>query len=313
MSRVTFPARCREIAARLHVNPPGRTPSLIATLFGDVVEAYGGEIWLGSLSRLLAPFGISERLVRTSVHRLAKEGFLEATRLGRRSFYRLSRSALDQVERFEQRIYYFREPPWDGKWRLIFTGTRGVSSGQRAELRKQLNWLGFGTIAPNVYGHPSASLEPVDQLFRELKIADQVVIMLATNHHQIHGLGTQEMIRQCFDITGLEQRYQTFNNRYRPLADSPEDCCQIADVDPEHAFVVRTLLIHEYRRILLYDPGVPARLLPDGWSGIEAQRLCAKLYQALAPPSDRYIRDWGANRHGPFQVADRRHSGRFQT
>ena len=38
-----------------------------------------------------------------------------------------------------------------------------------------------------------------------------------------------------------------------------------------------------------------------------------KLYKVVAPPSDRYIRDWGANRHGPFQVADRRHSGRFQT
>jgi hypothetical protein len=39
--------------------------SLLITLFCDAVTRHGGEIWLGSLIRSLAPLGISERLVRT--------------------------------------------------------------------------------------------------------------------------------------------------------------------------------------------------------------------------------------------------------
>jgi phenylacetic acid degradation operon negative regulatory protein len=48
--------------------PPAR--SLLVTVFGDSVAPHGGRAWLGSLIGLLAPFGISERLVRTSVYRL---------------------------------------------------------------------------------------------------------------------------------------------------------------------------------------------------------------------------------------------------
>ncbi len=60
-------------------NPP-RAKSLVMTLFGDVITPHGGEVWLGSLIELLAPFGISDRLVRTSVYRLAEEGWLDAER-----------------------------------------------------------------------------------------------------------------------------------------------------------------------------------------------------------------------------------------
>jgi len=39
---------------------------------------------------LVRPFGISDRLVRTSVFRLAEEGWLDAQRDGRRSRYTLN-------------------------------------------------------------------------------------------------------------------------------------------------------------------------------------------------------------------------------
>ena len=45
--------------------------------------------------------------------------------------------------------------------------------------------------------------------------------------------------------------------RHRPLA--PAAAARLA---PERAFVARTLLIHEYRRLLLRDPGLPGDLLP---------------------------------------------------
>jgi phenylacetic acid degradation operon negative regulatory protein len=41
---------------------------------------------------------------------------------------------------------------------------------------------------------------------------------------------------------------------------------------------VRTLLIHEYRRVLLRDPNLPEALLPAGWPGLQARALCESLY-----------------------------------
>ncbi len=69
---------------------PMRTTSLVVSVFGDVITQHGHTIWLGSLVKALAPIGVNERLVRTTVFRLVKEGWLEAERVGRRSYYRFS-------------------------------------------------------------------------------------------------------------------------------------------------------------------------------------------------------------------------------
>jgi phenylacetic acid degradation operon negative regulatory protein len=52
---------------------------------------------------------------------------------------------------------------------------------------------------------------------------------------------------------------------------------------------VRTLLIHEYRRILLRDPNLPDELLPPAWSGLEARQLCQALYQEVKQSSEAYL------------------------
>lgn len=290
---------------------PGKTPSLIATVFGDIVEAYGGEIWLGSLARLLQPLGISERLVRTSVYRMSRDGSLVGDSVGRRSYYRLSPSASQRVKRFDRRIYYFGAPAWDGHWRLVFAGTKGVDTGQRAELRKRMEWLGFGIVAPNVYAHPTAAMEPVWQLMEELGISDKVTILRAANYDQTHGLGALEMVRQCFDITGLEQAYNRFIKRYQPLANALTTTADTIGLDPEHCLVLRIMLIHHYRRILLHDPELPAPLLPENWKGHRAQRLCALIYKAVEERSNAQILAVAESRDGAFRTLVTKHSRRF--
>ncbi len=311
MSGNSFQDLCRNFAHQVQANPPQRTPSLVATLFGDVVEAYGGEIWLGSLSRLLAPFGINERLVRTSVHRLSKEGVLTSIRQGRRSFYSLTPSARKRVSHFDRRIYYSSTSHWDGKWRLVFTGTRGVKTRHRTEVRKQLIWQGFGVIAPNVYGHPTAPLEPVYELLERLGISDQVVVMLALNHGEFQGLGPREMARQCFNVDQLESKYRDFVVRYLPLLKSLDRQATPFTEVPEHCFVVRIMLIHEYRRILLQDPDLPPQLLPSTWVGREAKQLCATLYRHIEAPAAQHISALGENRNGLFTGLAAEHANRF--
>ena len=306
-----FKTRCSAVVKALRSEPPSKTPSLIATVFGDIVEAHGGEIWLGSLTRLLQPLGISERLARTAVYRLSQDGSLESIKSGRRSYYRLTPSARLRVDRFDRRIYYFNEPEWDGEWRLVFTGFRGISAAQRAEVRRRMDWLGYGIIAPNVYGHPNAPAEPLRQLMEELGITDKVSVMRARNHDRAHGLGSREMVRHCFDIERLEKAYAAFIQRYRPLALALQQEGGSSDMNPEHCLIIRVMLIHQFRRILLHDPWLPTPLLPAEWSGFAAQRLCAVIYRAVENASNAQIRAVGEDRNGAFRAVTPRHRGRF--
>ena len=57
----------------------------------------------------------------------------------------------------------------------------------------------------------------------------------------------------------------------------------------EACFVARTKLVHEYRKFLFFDPGLPKELLPDVWSGNDAAKLFEKYYNLLEQPASRYF------------------------
>jgi len=93
--------------------------SLIMSVFGDAILPRGGRIWLGSLIRLLEPLELSERLIRTSVFRLAKEEWLRPEAIGRRADYVLTPSGRRRFEEASRHIYASHAPLWDRRWRLI--------------------------------------------------------------------------------------------------------------------------------------------------------------------------------------------------
>ena len=80
MSSTEWIAHCLALEAPRH-------KSLVVTVCGDTIAPHGGGFWLGSMIELLAPLGVGDRLVRTSVFRLVQEGWLTASREGRRSRY----------------------------------------------------------------------------------------------------------------------------------------------------------------------------------------------------------------------------------
>lgn len=53
-------------------------------------------------------------------------------------------------------------------------------------------------------------------------------------------------------------------------------------LDWQAAFLARLLLVHEFRRLVLRDPFLPAALLPAGWAGPEARATFDDAVAALA-------------------------------
>src|SRR6516164_6268182 len=104
----------RELAA---ASP--RASSLIITIWGDAIAPHGGAVMLAGLIELLAPFGVNERLVRTSVFRLAREDWLAAKPVGRESLYRLTRDGARRFELAYRRIYEARVVRWAESWETV--------------------------------------------------------------------------------------------------------------------------------------------------------------------------------------------------
>ncbi len=303
MSITTGPALEKWIARYLADNPP-RAKSLIMTLFGDVIAPHGGQVWLGSLIDLLAPFRISERLVRTSVFRLAEEGWLGAQREGRRSRYALNSRTAMRFQRAYQQVYAPVSREWDRKWTLLFATPGTVAADRRAELRKELLWQGFGTIAPLVFGHPSPDAKALEETLERVGAKGNAFVCTATEADIVSGARPLNgLIEQCWDLTGVIADYDRLLGHFGRIP----RLLEAGDaIDPQHAFVIRTLLIHEYRRTQLHDPQLPLELLPMAWPGKTAYDLCRMVYRASCPSAEQYVmntlsaHDKGAPEAAPY-------------
>lgn len=274
--------RLKHLVAALPRRLKPRAKSLLVTVWGDAVAPHGAGIWLGSLIRLVAPLGLNERLVRTSVLRLTREGWFTVAREGRRSYYGLTEfghKAL--VADPPRRIYAAAPTPWDGAWHLVLTGlgdAARIDRETRLALRRELTWLGFGAVAPGVFAHPSPDRAGVERVLAKLGVADRVEIMTASSER------SRDLLQSCWDLEALGAAYRRFVERFRPLWHALE---KTPEPDPESCFVLRALLIHEYRRIILRDPELPAELLSPDWEGGSARVLCRNLYRRLAAAAER--------------------------
>ena len=263
----------------LHAN------SLIITIFGDSLLPRGGNIWLGSLITLARPFGISERLVRTGVYRLAREGWLEAQSKGRRAYYTLTPSGLETFAEADRRIYASTSPEWDGRWRLVQMLPH-ISQSRRQKLRRELKWLGFGQISPTVLAHPAADDVVVENVLEHLGVRDDVLAFRAETAPFVGAETIRRVAEAAWNLTALNADYERFIADFSALQASVDLLSELTSLD---AFVLRTLLIHDYRRILLKDPQLPRDLLPDGWAGTAARKLCARLYGDIAEGADQHV------------------------
>ncbi|HYB34299.1 MAG TPA: PaaX family transcriptional regulator C-terminal domain-containing protein, partial [Steroidobacteraceae bacterium] len=117
----------------------------------------------------------------------------------------------------------------------------------------------------------------------------------------------RELAARGWDADRQARRYRQLIARFAPVAAAFAG----GGVTPETAFVVRTLLIHEYRKIHLKDPQLPPALLPRDWAGRAAYRLCRALYARTFLPAERHLSGCARRLRRPLPPANAAARARF--
>lgn len=210
---------------------------------------------------------------RTAISRLAAQGWLRAqVRDGVRGYAATAR-AQERWSHAHARIYATGPAAWDGRWHLVHIDTAGQRR-RRDQVSSTLAYLGYGRWPGGGWISPWLSPELAASL-------DGLGVGWLSVHGDLAGPSDPAALAaSVWDLGGLAGAYEDF------LATLPG---VPADLDPRQAYVLRTHLVHAWRRFLFQDPGLPQEVLPPDWVGQRARQRFLTLAGELAPPAGVFV------------------------
>ena len=224
--------------------------------------------------RMLDPVGIAAPAVRTAISRMVMQGWLEPVQLAGGRGYRTTDRANRRLDEAGNRIYRRDVAPWDGHWHLAFVSPPETRPA-RSRLRAGLTFLGYAELGDNVWVSPYPRIELKSVLDREGATAR------VARADRFDPEPTS-----AWDLEGLRASYAGWLVAANDLVDQHFSA---HDDEDEAAFAARFHLVHEWRKFLFADPGLPEELLPEDWPGHEAARLFASEASRLKSGADRFV------------------------
>ncbi len=268
-------------AAPVGQTPPVHARSALFDLYGDHLRSRGDHATVAALVRLLASLDIAAPAVRTAISRMVRQGWLLPERLPAGRGYALTERARHRLDDAAARIYRTRRSSWEGSWDLIVLDPVGHRSA-RERIRTGLSFLGYAPLSDSTWISPVASPEVGTLLAAEETGCER---LRALDDHPVERAG------RAWDLQTLAAEYVAWRDfAQRLLADPDSAIAAIAGAgEDERAFAVRSVLVHEWRKFLFTDPGLPADLLPRDWVGHEAARFFAQEVGRLMPAASRFV------------------------
>lgn len=262
--------------------------SLITTLFGDYIQYYGWEIWVGSLIKMMEKFGISESSVRGSILRMNKQGLLTVRKDGNKSYYTVTPKGKLRIEEGVKRVYSIGNKKWDGNWRVISYSMPEEMRDLRNQVRKELTWIGFGMLSNSIWVSPNYIDKQVLDMISNYNLEDYT-IMFSSSSIITHK--SEEIIKKAWDLDELAKDYNCFIQLFQYKYDYFKEKAWEGQLSDEECFIERTRLVHEYRKFLFKDPSFPYDLLPEDWIGIRARELFFNIHQLISVGAVRYFEE----------------------
>ncbi|MGZ4480407.1 MAG: PaaX family transcriptional regulator [Nocardioidaceae bacterium] len=254
--------------------------SALFDLYGDHLRARGHRAPVAALVRLLAPLDVNAPAVRTAISRMVRQGWLEPVRLAGGPGYELTEKAIGRLDAAATRIYRTRGADWGGAWDLLVVGPVAQRSA-RERIRTGLGYFGYGPLSDSTWISPHRS--------------EEVAALMATeeatfSRFEAHDADPAARTREAWDLDALAAAYDSWLVFATKLVADPAALIGVAfDTDDERAFAVRSVLVHEWRKFLFTDPGLPAELLPADWAGHAAAGFFNEEATRLLPAASRFV------------------------
>ncbi|MDQ0559891.1 phenylacetic acid degradation operon negative regulatory protein [Rhizobium mesoamericanum] len=272
-------ARASELIRQVLAETPLKAAGFIVTIYGDVVEPRGGIAWIGNLIETCAEVGISETLVRTAVSRLVAAGRLSGEREGRRSYYRLSRSAGSEFAAAARILFGV---PEEDNWQFVHVSGPAIEDDMQT-----LKLAGYARLGSRIVVGPARlPAEAVPGLIFQADIPE--------DHDALKAFALE-----YWDLPSHARTYETFLEQFGRMSALVE----ITGISQATALIIRLLLVHRYRTVHLHDPRLPAAALPDTWPGKAARRLFSQLYLRLSPAADAFVARTFLTASGPLPAS----------
>lgn len=248
--------------------------SALFDLYGDHLRTRGRSAPIASLVRLLAALDIAAPAVRTAVSRMVRQGWLSPVRLPQGRGYALTAKAVQRLDEARRRIYRNAPDTWDGRWHLLVI-QHIPDRARRERLRVGLGYLGYAPLGDTAWLGPRPSAE-LETLF----VAEEVRAERFISGYDGDPRG---LVARAWDLDGLARGYE------RWIGEAEDLLATCPEPTDEQAFAVRSRLVHEWRKFLFRDPGLPAMLLPDDWPGMKAARFFDAEAARLLPAASRFV------------------------
>ncbi|QZY28464.1 PaaX family transcriptional regulator [Nocardioides coralli] len=246
--------------------------SALFDVYGDHLRSRRSQAPVAGLVELLEAVGIQGPAVRTAISRMVAEGALEPVRLDAGRGYRATERTIRWLDDVSARVYRRVDRDWDGNWYLALVHPP-AERADRARLRADLAFIGYAELTPHTWVSPFPRSELTEVLQRvrttaRLARADRI----------------EPEPTDAWDLAELSAAYHRFVRDADAMLTAASE--PVSDRD---AFATRFRLVHEWRKFLFTDPGLPDRLLPEDWPGREAEQLFTAEAERLKPASDRFV------------------------
>ncbi|MFJ9392358.1 PaaX family transcriptional regulator C-terminal domain-containing protein [Nocardioides sp. NPDC101246] len=256
-----------------------RSRTTVVTFLGAVVRPLGDWMPIAGAIDLLAQVGLDAPSVRTAVHRLKRNGWLDSeTRAGTRG-YALTSTARSTLAAGDEVIWHARTPAdlADG-WCIVNFGVPESMRAKRHQLRAHLSHLGFGNVGTALWIAPARMRDAAERAVTELGLESYAAIFVGGYH------GTQdltELLYSSWDLEAIDQSYRDFIATHNALAARLEK----ATPSGQDAFVTYLDVVGRWRKLPFRDPGLPHDVLAPDWSAPAAVALFERLVDVLEKPA----------------------------
>lgn len=273
-----------------HLNDSGslKVWSLIITFIGDSIVNRGGNVSSSTVHTVLDKVGIGSGAVRTAFSRLASDGWVERQKQGRRSYYQLANKGLQQFSEASQRIYAPVESAdiQQGSWLLGMHVDRSVLNAFPKS---------DAIILPN------RSVLVFNPDTRTLKAASDLGLLSLTG--QLNDV--PEWVVELLRPSDWEEQIQTLQSSFSKVASKLPS-------DPLSSLATRTLLVHQWRRLLLRYPPIPRALKGQSLQlENEGRRFVGELYHSLSKAAEAWLVEQGTCIGGALPAAQINPRDRF--